>query len=102
MRFRNFQKTIAVIQFRNRQQAAVHAAFHLLTDVCFLPVTALLSCRIFRHSPVGIAVPPAPSLQICCQQKKQWRYGNNIHTTIVFMYSVEVLITIISTFLQPF
>jgi hypothetical protein len=66
----------------------------------FLPVTALLSCRIFRHSPVGIAVPSAPP--ICCQQKKQWRYGNNIHTAIVFMYSVEVLTTIISTFLQPF
>ncbi|WP_419562019.1 hypothetical protein, partial [Phascolarctobacterium faecium] len=34
-------------------------------------------------------------LQICCQQKKQWRYGNNIHTDIVFIYSVEVLIIII-------
>ena len=49
MRFRNFQKTIAVIQFRNRQQPAVHAALHLLADACFLPVTALQANVDSRH-----------------------------------------------------
>ena len=49
MRFRNFQKTIAVIQFRNRQQPAVHAALHLLADACFLPLTAMQANVDSRH-----------------------------------------------------